>query len=74
MARLGLRSGPGAEIAFHLILTGDSLHRLHVATAPPESPVWAAIHAVGLAALVLPRLVPVLGREQDAFHLLRRRC
>jgi hypothetical protein len=46
----------------------------HVATAEPDSPVWDAVRAAGLAPLVPTGLVPVLGREQDAFHLLRRRC
>lgn len=45
-----------------------------VATATPRSPAWAAIRAAGLAPLVPARLAPVLSREQDALHLLRRRC
>jgi Dolichyl-phosphate-mannose-protein mannosyltransferase len=45
-----------------------------VATTPPDSPVWDAVRAAGLAPLVPPGMARVLGREQDAFHLLRRRC
>jgi hypothetical protein len=45
-----------------------------VESVAPRSPVSDAIRAVGAAPLVPNRLAPVLTREQDSLHLLRRRC